>query len=352
MASIARSFSVGASVAKAAGTRSITYDNRGNTSAETRPGSVSVATTYDGHGRLTGYTRTGDPSQSNVYNGLDDRVTVTSGSTTTRFLYAMDGRVLAEYGASATNVVAEHIWMQPEAGNDNGPFATDDGSGGYAPIAVVNGTTVSWVHGNHLGTPAVYTSATGAVVVPAAHTVPGFPGQLRTLSDLYYNRYRDYDSSTGRYIQADPIGLEGGSNAYFYADGNPLTKVDPEGLQSAVAIGKVVVPILAERAALPSRKLPVVGAALRAGDLIGTGLAVAWFVYKQRDCPPLFLKSGGRGTDGRDDGYSEQYYRDLTRCRNLKSKSAKARCFPSAELREAKRRNGISEGSLPPLIEW
>jgi RHS repeat-associated protein len=65
----------------------------------------------------------------------------------------------------------------------------------------------------------------------AAYFLPGYPGQSRTLADLYYNRYRDYDSSTGRYIQADPIGLGGDVNPYSYAENNPVTGIDPLGLR-------------------------------------------------------------------------------------------------------------------------
>ena len=57
---------------------------RGNTSSESRPGNISVSASYDGYGRLLSYTRTGSAAQANVYNGLDDRVRVTSGSTTRR----------------------------------------------------------------------------------------------------------------------------------------------------------------------------------------------------------------------------------------------------------------------------
>jgi RHS repeat-associated protein len=65
---------------------------------------------------------------------------------------------------------------------------------------------------NHMGVPAVYTnSAAAAIAAPTSYSAPGFPGQSRTLSDLYYNRNRDYDPSTGRYIQADPIGLDIGA---------------------------------------------------------------------------------------------------------------------------------------------
>lgn len=67
-------------------TRSITCDARGNTLTETRPGSVVVATTYDGYGRLLSYARTDTPARANVYNRLDDRVKVTSGSTTCAYV--------------------------------------------------------------------------------------------------------------------------------------------------------------------------------------------------------------------------------------------------------------------------
>jgi RHS repeat-associated protein len=59
----------------------------------------------------------------------------------------------------------------------------------------------------------------------------GFPGQQLTLADLYYNQYRDYDPTTGRYIQADPIGLAGDENPYSYAGSNPVGMMDPLGLE-------------------------------------------------------------------------------------------------------------------------
>ncbi len=91
-------------------------------------------------------------------------------------------------------------------------------------------TAIYWVHGNNLGVPIVTTDSSGNAANPTGYTALGFPGQTKTLSDIYYNRYRDYDSSTGRYIQADPIGLRGGSNPYLYALGNPLKYSDPRGL--------------------------------------------------------------------------------------------------------------------------
>jgi RHS repeat-associated protein len=142
--------------------------------------------------------------------------------------------LVGEYDGSGAPV-AETIWLSPSVGSSSQPFGGGDGVGGYAPLALVTGSggsaAIYWVHANHIGVPLVTTDVSGAVATPSGYTVLGFPGQTRTLADLYYNRYRDYDSSLGRYIQADPIGLGGGDNDYLYANANPLRYIDPQGLE-------------------------------------------------------------------------------------------------------------------------
>ncbi|TQV65808.1 RHS repeat-associated core domain-containing protein [Aliiroseovarius halocynthiae] len=62
-----------------------------------------------------------------------------------------------------------------------------------------------------------------------------FPGQwFQSESGLHQNWMRDYDPTTGRYIQADPLGLVDGASVYNYALQNPGRYVDPRGLSVGI----------------------------------------------------------------------------------------------------------------------
>jgi RHS repeat-associated protein len=54
---------------------------------------------------------------------------------------------------------------------------------------------------------------------------------------LYYNNNRDYNPSTGGYIQPDPV-RDARESAYRYARNNPTKYLDPEGLETTVLFSR------------------------------------------------------------------------------------------------------------------
>ena len=64
------------------------------------------------------------------------------------------------------------------------------------------------------------------------HRLPGQWEQFET--GLFQNQWRDYDPALGRYLDPDPIGLNGGANIYAYAGGSPLMFIDPDGLHATI----------------------------------------------------------------------------------------------------------------------
>jgi RHS repeat-associated protein len=66
-----------------------------------------------------------------------------------------------------------------------------------------------------------------------------FPGQwFQAETGLHQNWMRDYDPVTGRYIQPDPLGLDGGVALYGYALQSPMVYIDPRGENPAAVGGR------------------------------------------------------------------------------------------------------------------
>lgn len=145
---------------------------------------------------------------------------------TSYFIYDESGHVIGEYDANG-NPIQEHIYL------------------GDKPVAVVqNNATLNYVTTDQLDTPRIITNSSQAVVWqwssdPFGNGQPAgsltynlrFPGQYFDAETGHnYNYARDYDFTTGRYIESDPIGLRGGNNSYVYVNDNPLKFADIFGL--------------------------------------------------------------------------------------------------------------------------
>jgi RHS repeat-associated protein len=174
-----------------------------------------------------------------VYDPFGRRIEKRESGVTTR--YQFDGLdVVAEYsiGANGANALAATFVFGP--GIDE-------------PIKMRRGETLAAYHSDGLGSIlAVSRVGSGAStdlrtyrydafgVVESTGSLPtpySFTGRELDASGLYYHRARYYLPSIGRFLSPDPIGLEGGINAYAYVGNNPVNFTDPVGLISMTPKG-------------------------------------------------------------------------------------------------------------------
>jgi RHS repeat-associated protein len=86
------------------------------------------------------------------------------------------------------------------------------------------------VNGNILGT-TLYDAYGNAISASGPATDFGYAGMLHhAQTGFYLTQYREYNPTVGRWLSRDPIGLNGGVNAYAYVGGNPISFIDPTGL--------------------------------------------------------------------------------------------------------------------------
>lgn len=195
---------------------------------------LTTAYAYNDANRLASFTRGGTLRGEYTYNARGQLIvrTVTNSSNngTTVYFYDLEGHVIAEYDGVTGTVKREYIWL------------------GDRPVAIVDPGSPSddiyYVHADHLNRPIAMTDAGKNLVAEFTWRAFGelasytgtvgldlrFPGQmLQAESGLYYNWFRQYDPTTGRYTQPDPLGLVDGPSRYAYVVNDPLQQIDPRG---------------------------------------------------------------------------------------------------------------------------
>ena len=222
-----------------------TYDAAGNLKSGLTRATYVTDLGYDDRGRLVSVDTdvVGGWTWKYLVNGLGQRVKKARGEpkqavATTYFSFAQDGALLGEYRNDAT-ARQEFVYL------DN------------LLVGIVQNGALFHVQTDHAGTPrAVIDPARNLAIWrwdfaggPFGTTEPDpdpdgdgtwfehnlrFQGQyFDSETMLSYNYFRDYEPASGRYVQSDPIGLDGGINTYAYVRSRPLEWVDPKGLTSS-----------------------------------------------------------------------------------------------------------------------
>lgn len=225
----------------------LSYDAAGNV----KQYSNGLSYTYDDSGRMNAAYQAGTQKMASyAYNAKGQRSiqinydpmsgAIISGSV---YLYGLAGELIGQtdYNPIGQQTLTYYwIWLK---GMPIAQFKLTYNQGSYADSELV------YLHPDHLNTPRL--ASTDRVVWSWVSDAYGdaapnedvdgdgvitriplrFPGQFYDAQTLLnYNYFRDYDPQTGRYVESDPIGLNGGLNTYGYVYANPIKLIDPYGL--------------------------------------------------------------------------------------------------------------------------
>ncbi|WP_062269133.1 RHS repeat-associated core domain-containing protein [Endozoicomonas arenosclerae] len=251
------------------------YDTNGNIIQKTE-GQKQLNFEYSHNNRLTKVTQqiSGEAAitlAEYVYNAQGQRVKKIVSGNTTVYLYSSEGQLLAEIDQSTGKVTREYVYLYG------------------APLAYIeaqdSGDQIYSIHNDHLNTPQLLTNTNSQTVWSNTDTPFGLPslnedvdgdGNTTTFNlrfagqyfdvetQLHQNYFRDYDPSSGRYMQADsrgvlldfsdpqrvltarlgvPIHISDGdrlNHLYGYALQNPLRFNDPTG---EFGVGALIPPV-------------------------------------------------------------------------------------------------------------
>ncbi len=148
-----------------------------------------------------------------------------------QFVYDENSHLIGEYRNSDQAQIVEYIWLgdipiAAEMANDRLIYILTDHRG--SPIRGYDAVTKANVWSLDTGP---FGESAATVSVSGVEINLRFPGMYYDKqTGLYYNHHRYYNPKWGRYMEPDPIGLEGGLNPFVYSNNDPINKVDPSGL--------------------------------------------------------------------------------------------------------------------------
>jgi RHS repeat-associated protein len=243
-----------------------TYDANGNRTQTVVNGATTSYTTNN----LNQYTKVGNTTYQ--YDKDGNLVSSTANSVTTTYTYDSLDRLVGMTAPTDTWVFSYDALGSLAATTHNGQLTTSlidptglgnvvgtySGSGasvanytyGLELVSQVTAGTKDYYDFDALGSTVGLTGPSGAVLSTYSYLPFGgllnstgttanpftFVGQWGTQAlgnGLDWMGARFYDSSTGRFTSRDPLNaLGGGTNLYHYAGNNPITNIDPSGLQT------------------------------------------------------------------------------------------------------------------------
>ncbi len=205
----------------------VTTDANGNMTSGPLTNATFATYTYDARNRLTdvgGTTYTYDPA--------GNRVALTNNSIATRFVMnpnAALSQVLMRVKNGVTNYYVYGLGLLYEVTPTNGTSKVltyhYDFRGSSVALTDGSGNVTDRISYSPYGS---ITSRTGTNDTPFLFN--GRYGIMTDMNGLLYMRSRYYNPLISKFLNPDPSGFSGGHNFYAFANGNPISLIDPFGL--------------------------------------------------------------------------------------------------------------------------
>ena len=208
--------------------QAVTYDMDGNMLSATLNG-AQMSFVYDSANRLISAGQ-----NSYTYNVEDVRVRNLCGESETTYAYNTNGRLSQLLVKTTDGVITKYVYGIGLIGEEtSGSFKTYhfDYRGSTAAITDINGNVTDTFEYDTYGN---LVSRTGTSAVIFLYN--GRDGVVTDENGLIYMRARYYSPELRRFINADIIAGEISNavtlNRYAYANGNPVSNIDPFGLSA------------------------------------------------------------------------------------------------------------------------
>lgn len=211
-----------------AGATTYTYDTDGNLATKTDAGGTTTYA-YDFENRLISVTSSSD-TWLYGYDIRGNRTSVTHNGVQSKFVFDFSGAPIAEYGTGG--LVANYFSGQGLAGRRDASgvdsFYHFDVTGNVTEL--INGT------GGIVNSYQYLPFGEKTVEVEGVSNPFTYVGQLGVMDSgdgTYWMQNRNYSPELGKFLSADPSGVEGNdANFYRYGANSPITQVDPNGLNT------------------------------------------------------------------------------------------------------------------------
>jgi RHS repeat-associated protein len=234
----------------------LTYDAVGNL---TQDGTKTMG--YDANNKLVSATATGGGTVSYLYDASGSRVSKTVGSTTTWYIYGLDGELVAEYGAQGAvgSPQKEYgyrggqmlvVYDSTEVGDKQLQWLVQDQLGSTRMVVDLSGSLTGMKRHDYLpfgeeisANVGIRSTANGYAADRIRQKFTGYERDAET--GLDYAQARMYANWQGRFTSVDPynpiVDTENNDefnkyleqpqnwNQYAYVWNNPLKHTDPNG---------------------------------------------------------------------------------------------------------------------------